>query len=733
VHVGFDAALLMRSGGVVLAIAAALTVQTFAQHHKVPDAAAGEIDGKRAVLLWPADGRVIGCQATLVPETNADAETHYPCGEWFVPLAGRYKVWIEGPSSISAAPTKLIYVSEQFAGKGMVALFDTTSAGEIGLRKPWPGTSLRLLNLDSFASGPLLAPAFDRRASGENVRRVRMPTGRVLAGVFDRMSGDAVALARPVDVTAGGMAYVEPALPARGTDILLALDRPRPRERRDAETVTLQLNVDGKTKAPAVFADSSDRVYAVWYGVEGRRARVVANGRELMFPGREFPLLARRVVTVRGQLQPLPKLRVEIAPGVDLPGDVHVQARRLSGETLIDVPLHDPAIDLGHLPAEAIEVVLLSPEIELRQRVDLTNGLDDTVQFRPEALTIRGRLTRGERRATGSIAFTLRTRKPLTVATNDDGTYTARLWTAGLYRIEATASGTPPVLVGMRELASDTELDIDLPRTNVVIAVIDGKKKTAIAGAKIVAMTGHEAAQRHQRAITDDRGSATLPPLDPGTTPLLVEANNYLSDERVLQVVDSDETQRFTVELTPVDATDRITITLRLADGTLASAAQLMLMDAGTMTQALWSGQTDASGAVSVPRIAGTILLVRHAQAGSIPVVITDGLELRLPAPAAPLAVRFVKGSDMPARYAGITVWAGGIRVFGAALHFLYGVPNATNADGVWRANNLPQAPLRILAVTPEAGQLAAAAALDTLAATIGYPWPEFPTLRAAE
>lgn len=721
----------MSSRGVVLAIAAALTVQAFAQHQKVPDPAAGEIDGRRAVLLWPADGRVIGCQATLVPETDADAETHYPCGEWFVPPVGRYKVWIEGPSSISAAPTKLIYVSEQFAGKGMLAIFDTTSAGEIGLRKPWPGTSLRLLNLDSFASGPLLAAAFDRRASGENVRRVRMPTGRVLAGVFDRKSGDAVALARPVDVTAGGMAYAEPALPARGTDVLVALDRPRLRERRDAEVVTLQLNVDGKTKAPAVFADSSDRVYAVWYGVEGRRARVVANGRELTFPGREFPLLPRRVVTVRGQLQPLPKLRVEIAPGADLPGDVHVQARRLSGETLIDVPLRDTVVDLGHLPAEPIEVVLLSPDIELRQRADLTNGVDDTIQFRPQALTIRGRLTRGERGVTGSIAFTLRTRKPLTVATNDDGTYTAKLWTAGLYRIEATASHTPPALVGMRELASDTELNIDLPRPNVVIAVIDGKKKTAVAGAKIVAMTGHEAAQRPQRATTDDRGSATLPPIDPGTTPLLVEAHNYLSDERVLQVVDSDDTQRFTVELTPVEATDRIT--LRLADGTLAAAAQLMLMDAGTMTQALWSGRTDASGVVAVPRIAGTILLVRHAQAGSIPVVIADGLELRLPAPAPPLAVRFVTASAAPARYAGITVWAGGIRVFGAALHFLYGVPNATNADGVWRANNLPQAPLRILAVTPEAGQSSAAAALDTLAETIVYPWPEYPTLRAAE
>ncbi|HVS31436.1 MAG TPA: hypothetical protein VMS98_08265 [Thermoanaerobaculia bacterium] len=719
-----------------LVIAVALTVRAFPQQQNVPDAAAGEIDGKQAVLLWPADGRVIGCRATLVPETDPDAEIHYPCGEWFVPPLGKYKVWIEGPSSISASPTRLTYLSDQFNGKGLMAVFETTSAGEIGLRAPWPGTSLRLLNLDSFASGPLLAPAFDRQASGQNVGPVRMPTGRVLAGVFDNESGDAVALARPVHVIAGGMTYAEPALPARGTDVLVVLDRPNLRERRDAEIVALRLDVDGEQKPPAVFADSSDRMYAVWYGIEGRRARVVSNGRELTFPGREFLLLPRRVVTVRGQLRPLPKLRVEIPPGADLPGDAHVQAKRLSGETLIDVPLHDTVVDLGHLPAEPIEVVLLSPDIELRQRADLTNGLDETVQFRPVALTIHGRLTRGERGVTGNMAFTLGTRKPVTVATNDEGSYTARLWTAGVYRIAATASGTAPFQLS-RHLMRDTELNVELPRANVVIEVIDEKKKTAVAGARIVAMPGTEetsrARARVQRAVTDDRGSATLPPIEPGTTQLLVEANNYLRGEHVLEVADSDDTQQFTVELTPVDANGSDRITLRLADGTPASAAQLMLMDAGAMSRVLWSGQSDASGAVAVPRIAGTILLVRHARAGSIPVVVTDGLELRLPAPAPPLAVRFVNSSGMPARYAGIILWTGGIRLSGGALSFLFSFPNATNVDGVWRANNLPQAPLRILAVTSQAGQSAAAAALDTLAVTIGYPWPEFPTLRAAE
>ena len=334
-----------------------------------------------------------------------------------------------------------------------------------------------------------------------------------------------MALARPVHVAANGRTYAEPTLPARGTDVLVVLDRPRSRARRDAEIVTLQLDVDGEPKPATVFADSADRVYAVWYGVEGWRARVVAKGHELTFSGREFRLVPRGVITVRGQFRPLPQLRVEIAPSADLPDQARVQATRLSGEILTDVPLDDMAVDLGHLPAEPIEVVLLSPDIELHQRADLTKGIDDTVQFRPDALTIHGSLIRGERGVRGSITFTLGARKPVTVATNDDGTYTARLWTAGTYRISATASGTAPFQV-TRPLVRDTELNIKLPRSTVVIEIIDEKTRAAVAGATIVAMPGRgettHAISRAQRAVTDDQGSATLPPIEPGTIQLSV-------------------------------------------------------------------------------------------------------------------------------------------------------------------------------------------------------------------
>lgn len=725
----------MRRSGFLLILTAALTVNAVAQQRNLPDPAAGEVGGKSAVLLWPADGDVIGCSATLVPQTDPDAEIRYPCGEWFVPALGSYKVWIEGPSSISPAPTKLSYNSTVFKGRGLMSVFETTSVGEIGLRAPWPGTSLHLVNLESFASGPFLGPAFDRRASADKIGSVRMPTGRVIAGVFDRKSGDAVALARPVKVTAGGMTYVEPAQPAHGSDVLVVLDRPHVRAQSNAEVVALQLNVDGQQKAPTVVADSSDRVYAVWYGVEGRRAEAVASGRELTFAGQEFALTPHHVITIRGHLRPLPKLRVELAPGADLPADVHVQAKRLSGDTLIDVPLHGTAVDLGYMPAEDIDVVLLSPDIELRQRADLTKGVDETLEFHPQAVTIHGRLTRADNGVSGKITFTLKTRKPVTVETNDDGTYTARLWVAGLYRITASLRDTPPYQVGVRELFRDTELDVKLPRASVVVEIIDTKTRSAVAGANIIAATGYSETKTTgsgtQTAVTDDRGLAALPAIEPGTMRLFVKAKDYLSADRVLQVADSDDTQHVTVELTPVDEADRITV--RLADGSPAGAAQLLLLDAATMTRSVWSGSTDSSGVAALPRVADTVLLIRHPGGGSVPVLVTDGLEWRLPAPAPPLAVRFVNATGLPARYAGVMLWVGGMRIFGVALNFLYGFPGITNADGVWRANNLPQAPLQIVAVTAQAAQSGAARALDPFVATIPYPWPEFPTVRAAE
>src|SRR5258708_21568455 len=83
-----------------------------------PDVTKGEIDGKVGMLTWPVRGVEInrpgagaragkllspeGCSTYLVSTQDLERELIYPCGKWFQPPAGRYRVWLEGPGLSTA-------------------------------------------------------------------------------------------------------------------------------------------------------------------------------------------------------------------------------------------------------------------------------------------------------------------------------------------------------------------------------------------------------------------------------------------------------------------------------------------------------------------------------------------------------------------------------------------------------------------------------------------------------
>jgi hypothetical protein len=68
---------------------------------RLPDSAAGVINGRVAMMFWPATdttgGKVAAylpvddCRVILAPWTDFTAERSYPCGEWFQPAEGRYQ------------------------------------------------------------------------------------------------------------------------------------------------------------------------------------------------------------------------------------------------------------------------------------------------------------------------------------------------------------------------------------------------------------------------------------------------------------------------------------------------------------------------------------------------------------------------------------------------------------------------------------------------------------------
>lgn len=160
---------------------------------------------------------------------------------------------------------------------------------------------LTLINLDSCCIAPKLGTPFSRRAiaSAPELRSgILVPVGRVFAGIFDRNTRNAVAIARPVRIDDGKIVTVAPRPPLAGTsDVFVSLARPNARKATDVDTV--ELTLDGKK--PQMLFDGSDRIYAAWFAVTKASAELNVESKTVRIPARTLKLVPGRVTTVRLQ------------------------------------------------------------------------------------------------------------------------------------------------------------------------------------------------------------------------------------------------------------------------------------------------------------------------------------------------------------------------------------------------------------------------------------------------
>jgi hypothetical protein len=168
----------------------------------LPNAKAGAIHGKVALLALlfdRRDNRMLfdskGCQVHLVNSGDESIEHAYPCGAWFQPPVGRYLLWLELGSFVSYQSV-VYYAGEPFRTAGKVFQKQMFPAGSVQLDKKTSvpvGATFRLLALNTRAR---FRP-FDRKIANANAsRQVRVPVGRVIAGVFDS-GGRALLLSPP--------------------------------------------------------------------------------------------------------------------------------------------------------------------------------------------------------------------------------------------------------------------------------------------------------------------------------------------------------------------------------------------------------------------------------------------------------------------------------------------------------------------------------------------------------
>jgi hypothetical protein len=716
------------------------------------DVSKGQIDGRLAMIAIPVAGveRVTGgaryeaklatddCQAHLTPIDDLETEVTFPCGKWFQPVEGHYRIWLEKPGLISEGYGLLTWENEPFTGKGLAMAMGMEPAGRIAL-----APDVRLADGQNFRTVYLRADkhrvrrAFDRRVGAAAASRgVAVAAGPVIAGIFDRKTDDAIALARPADVKAGGTIHVAPAPPKKGTDVLVVLTRPTPATLGKHE-VTLGLQVDGKTNKPDVVLAAAANLFAIWYGVEGAEATLLVDAPTAQLPPTSLKLRPGKVVTFRSKLSKRSNIGVSIGGPEDVLRDKRLALELRSDpenqllQTIEAAPNKEFRFD--GLLAGTYSVDLRVDDWELRQRVELRPDADEKVMFTLAPILVTGVVYHGREPAPGAeVGFDVG-RSWVRTRTDEQGRYETIFWEPGEYMAEVKIRDVPPFWDAGFAIRHSQTLDFHVPNTRFVVQVRDATTGKAIAGANVIAASIFEDRRSGegrvaQTTTTDATGRALLPPMRPGEMIIRARADGYFESDVTREMVRQPDAEgAFEISLRPVG--DTIRVTLRNPDGSPAAAARLWAVrSSGGHEAPLWNGITDESGTVAVPRAVRSAFFLIRPQNAAVAVrqlETTDEVVWSL-SPAVPLTLH-------AGRRTRIAIWIDDVRLSGTPLALLVGTVEATDDAGNWSAPALPPRPLRVLAWRRASPAAIQSGAYDAAATQLFYPWARLVELQPVD
>ena len=713
----------------------------------IPDLSTGNVDGKVGLLFWPstmaasADQRgqplatAAGCEVHLVPETNLDRELRYACGQWFAPPADRYRYWLERRGEMTPTWAVLIYNGDPFRGRGMGGIVPVAPAGPVGIpaeRAIASHESIRVVSTRATHSRSKTWWIFDRRIATRDARSpVQMPEGSAVMGRFDRRTNDAIALSRPFDVKAGRAVSVWPEPPV-ASDVLVVLDKPVATQTlKNPGATRLKLN-DGNRQRPAdVVIDATNRMIAIWYEVDARRATISVESDVMFWAPREVQLVRGKVTTVRAQAAPLPTVKVSVNAPADapLPEEMPLEVTRAGrDESVRRATVKDGAQELPALPADALRFTLTLGEWKVHEDVDLSSGQDAAVIFDLQPLVVRGTVYYGDEPTRARVSFLNGDAWPA-VETNDRGFYETTLWWPDVYTARVTLAGRngPPFLDAFREIFDSGTVDFHVPGTDYRVRVRDKTNGKGIEGARVLVGSlwkdeSGGSRRETQRVVTDASGLALLPPLRTGELVVDVQADRYARGEPLRAVVD-DPRRELDIWLEPLPATGQLR--LLLPNGSPAAHAEVWALDAAL--KALWRGSFDGEGVLEVPTIAeGALLLLRHPDGASTVrrwPSSDRSVTWSLGTPAEPLTVVAEELSRDPAQGAHVVLWLDGIKLSGPALALATWSVPMTDQNGAWVGRNLPMGSLRLLVVGRDRYDAIATTAFDTVSRQIEYPW----------
>jgi hypothetical protein len=680
-------------------------------------------------VAWPAGAEkkeIAGCEAFYAPAAIPEKPIVVPCGRRSDLPRGRYLIWIERNATISATP---VWRTIDSATKSET-VHAMTGAGLISTAAPASDqTTIRYIHLSPESH------VFMRVVSGSSANQhTAMPAGRVAGGIFDRKSGDAVALFHSVSIATGVTTVVQPKKPAATSDVFVELIPPADRA---VPVHEIALEVNGTTIHPDDFVDGGDRIYSIWYGIHGDTAKVLVPSGDLWYYGRDLVLSPGRVTTLRGELKPKPRVDVTVHLDGNEAPEMSVDVHRIGNKT----PLRHVAIRNGEtkpiesLTPERFELFLRLSSWKVRKSIDLSDGRDTNVVFELKPIAITGTVKHGRDPSAATIGFQDHDGW-IDVATGDDGSYHTTLWTPRDYLTRVLLRGETTPSVELKRIYESGVYDFDLPRSRYVVRVRNANTGDPVAAAQVTFESVWKSDQWGEQnaflsATTDDAGEAVLPPLRPGTVAVRAEAKGFERSEFHKEPVETDAERTIDIGLKPISET--ATLRLILPDATPADGAEVMAMPRAR-DEVLWRGTSGADGSVDVPKLPDdVVLMVRHAKAASVVRLWTNiDAEWHLTEAAPPLTVTIETPQDA-VRAAQVAAWIDGTRVTGLRLAFLTWSVPVSSRDGVWIARNLPRSPIRILAWSRIDQNAIATGAYDALANVCSYPWGQSITLRSVD
>lgn len=689
---------------------------------------AKELRDRTVTLVPRASALPPGCETHVVEQAT---EAVAPCGSPLSISAQPAWGWIETPTSMTPFRTDI-------SGGGDIAVSGLVPAGIVTFspgHKLGAGERIRLISLVPPHEGPSLRSLFVRDITSLDARP-RMPAGRAVALLIDSKSR-CVAVSPPIVINLGMETSVWPASPANAV-VVAWLSRPRVTEREEQDRVTIRAVDETGPHEPDAIVNSADAVFAVWYDLDGKSVRLLVDSEELRIE-RDTVDTARGSVTMTEKpLQLLPALTVAIG---SLPSEAASVASPMT-LTLAQVKEEQDVIrkiivepgksyTIESLPAALLTLDLRIGNFLLQKRVDLTSGIDATSRIPLEPLLVSGTVYYGDTPTRAVVRFQQKG-EPLSVETDDRGTYEVTLWQPHRYVVETVLARNPTQapFSQLVQINDSTTLDIRIPENALRARIFDTADGKPLEHAEILIHNRwSDELGPHAMVATVLANSeiTALPPQRIGTSEVRVRAAGYADGGPITVNVDGSVRDRL-IEIPMTRSTETSDLVIQLDGLAPAVGAEVA---AWSGDQLLWRGTADEVGRLAVPEsIAQTRIVIRHPSGASVVAVLgmSTGAQTISLAPAAPpLAVKVVHkdGTPVGPAAAKLSLWlVGGVRLSGPEAGFATWSFGATAPDGTLVARGLLAKRLRLFATRKASAAQIQSGTFDGLATSVPYPWP---------